>query len=76
MGAGALRDRRVVEAARRFVPVKIDLSTEGANGEWTERYGITAIPAGVLVGADGREAGRHGFAGPAKLAEALGEVPP
>ncbi len=51
MAGTAFKDPRVVELARSFVPVLVDART---HSEVFDGYGMSATPAVVLAGPDGK----------------------
>ncbi len=59
--------------AEHAIPVKIDID-QASQGEVVQRYGVRAIPALVLVGADGEEWARGGFMSVEALVEFLRET--
>lgn len=70
-------DPRVVEAARGFVAVRIDVSDADslASQAYAERYDVEMLPTIVVVDADGaRSASLEGDVDAARLVEALRDV--
>jgi thioredoxin-like negative regulator of GroEL len=68
-----LSDPAVVEAARRFVPVKIDFDR---NQRLAADFGVFALPAVLLADSYGTEIVRlNGFVGPRQFLDLLRRVP-
>lgn len=67
-------DPRVVEAARRFVPVRVDFD---ANPRLARRFQVDALPAVLFTDAHGTEIARlNGYVGPAQFLKLMAQVPP
>ncbi|MEZ4301428.1 MAG: thioredoxin family protein [Polyangiaceae bacterium] len=71
-------DARVVELARSFVLLRLDLSNADPNAEASAaRYELRTMPSVVLLGENGREAARlEGYAGPEEVVAAMRAVMP
>ena len=59
MERGAWRDPRVIAEARRFVPLRLDVTAAEGDAElYAERYGVNSIPEIVVVDPAGRTLAR------------------
>lgn len=56
---GAFRDARVLAEARRFVPLRLDVTAAEGDAElYAQRYGVSAVPEIIVVDPSGRALAR------------------